>query len=134
MLLIPESEIEIITSRSSGPGGQSVNTTNSRVSLRWNLMSSQVLDDEQKKRCSKKLKNRLSHAGDIILHVQTFKSQLLNKQRAYERLVKIVTQALQVPKKRIKTQVSRTDKKKRLEDKKRLSHKKVLRQNPTSNG
>jgi ribosome-associated protein len=128
MLSIPNTEIEIETSRSGGPGGQHVNKTSSKVTLRWNLSKSSALSDEQKQICLLRLKTRINTAGELVLHVEAFRSQVMNRQRAYERLHELVNDALTPRKKRIKTHVSEGAKARRVEAKKRRGQLKKLRQ------
>lgn len=131
MVQIPKSEIDITTSRSGGPGGQHVNTTSSRVTLRWDVTHSQALSPEQKQLVRSKLKSRINLAGELILHVDTFRSQIMNRERAYERLQELINQALETPKKRFKTRISNSAKARRLEAKKRTGTVKKLRQHNT---
>lgn len=97
-VVIPESEIDISTSRSGGPGGQHVNKTNTRVTLRWNILKTAILDDAQKQRCLSKLRTRINLEGEIVLHVDMLRSQIMNRELAFERLHELVTQALIIPK------------------------------------
>src|SRR3989338_4219071 len=127
MIQIPDSEIEITASRSGGPGGQHVNKTNTRVTARWNLLKTQILTEEQKARCLFKLKSRINSEGELILHVDLLRSQILNRELALERLHELVTQALIIPKKRVKTKPSRASKMRRLEQKKRTGLQKKQR-------
>ncbi len=128
MLSIPHTEIEIETSRSGGPGGQHVNKTSSRVTLRWNVKKSVFLTQEQKEICLVRLKTRINIAGELVLHVDSFRSQLMNRQYAYKRLHELVHEALIPPKKRVKTKVSEGAKRRRVEAKKKRGLLKKLRQ------
>lgn len=125
---IPESEIEISTSRSGGPGGQHVNKTNTRVTLHWNLLQTSILSEEQKQRCLAKLHARVNSEGEIVLHVDLLRSQIMNRELAFERLNEMVTQALIIPKKRFKTKPSKASKARRLDAKKKVGLQKKMRQ------
>ncbi len=127
---IPKSEIDIETSRSGGPGGQHVNTTSSRVTLRWHVANSTALTDEQKERCSHKLKNRINLKGELVIHIDTFRSQVMNREFGYERLEQLVEQALIVLKNRIKTKATRGSKARRLDAKQQHGSQKKLRRPP----
>lgn len=87
---------ERIFSRSSGPGGQHVNKTSTRVQLTFNILASR-LDDMQKKRLLRKYKN-----GFIRVENQETRSQTQNTRLAYDHLLKLIESALFVPKKRKK--------------------------------
>ena len=80
-LVIPSRELKWRFSRSSGPGGQKVNKTNTRVEIIFNIEESKVLNDYQKKVLTKKLKNKLVN-NCICLAVQEERNQLLNRQIA----------------------------------------------------
>ena len=64
-LVIPRSELEFRTSRSSGAGGQHVNKTSSRVEISWNIAQSKALSDEQRELLIAKLPSRISEEGAI---------------------------------------------------------------------
>jgi len=118
-IAIPYHELEITTSRSGGPGGQHVNKTESRVTVRWNVLETSVLSERLKERVLKNLESRLTVDGDLIIHNSESRSQLQNKRNALAQLAAIVSKALFVPKKRIKTKVPKKAKEKRLRKKKR---------------
>lgn len=102
-LSIPNAELEYAASRSGGPGGQNVQKTSSRVTIRWNISQSPSLDEHMRTRLLHRLANRLVGEGEIILHVDSERSQLQNKMIARERLAEVIKRALHIEKKRIKT-------------------------------
>jgi len=126
-IVIPGRELEITASRAGGPGGQHVNKTSTRITVRWNINQTKALDEVEKFRVLNKLKNELTADGDLIIHAGSARSQLQNKKAALEQLAKRVYKALQVPKKRKKTKVSKTAKETRLKEKKQRSKIKQMR-------
>ena len=117
-LSIPEDELIITASRSSGPGGQNVNKVATKITLRFNIIKTTFFTDEQKDRIRKKLKNIINKEGCIVLHEETRRSQAANRTRIIEKFSAMIARALVVPKKRVPTRVSRAQKKRRLEEKK----------------
>ena len=79
---VPRSELEYRASRSSGPGGQHVNTASTRIELLWNLEESRVLSDEQRARLRTRLASRLDSMGNVRVVASTRRSQQQNKQAA----------------------------------------------------
>ncbi len=126
-VVIPRHEIEITASRAGGPGGQHVNKTSTKITLRWNVHTTNVLSDAQKERVSNKLSSRLTVDGDLIVHSGASRSQQQNKEAALKQLAKMVSEALHIPKKRMKTRVSKAKKEERLKDKKHRSRIKKMR-------
>lgn len=116
-LVIPEYELEITTSRAGGPGGQHVNKTDTRITVRWNVKTTTVLTDEQKNRVLLNLASRLTEDGDLIIHNNETRSQVQNKKLALDQLAREVRKALHVPKKRMKTHISKSAKESRLQAK-----------------
>ena len=126
-IVIPEHELEITTSRSGGPGGQHVNKTDTRITVRWNVIKTTALTDMQKERVLQNLHSRLTHDGDLIINNSASRSQQQNKEAALERLATEVRKALYVPKKRMAKRVSRAAKEVRLAGKSHHSDIKKMR-------
>ena len=118
-ITIPDHELEITASRSGGPGGQHVNKSNTRISVRWNIKNSAALDYEQKERILQKLQSEVTSDGEVIIHSSASRSQEQNKRSALAHLADKIRQALYVPKKRMKTRVPKAIKTARLESKTR---------------
>jgi ribosome-associated protein len=95
---IPAHELEITASRSGGPGGQHVNKTSSRITVRWNLRNTQALTDAQKLHVMERLQSEITSDGDILVSNSTSRSQTQNKQLALDNLAQKIRQALHVPK------------------------------------
>lgn len=126
-LIVPEHELVITTSRASGPGGQHVNKTDSRVILHWNVYKTTILTDAQKERIFQKLKSQINEEGNVTISCGTTRSQIQNRRLAYQQLIEKITKALHVPKKRIKTGLPENIRQKRLELKRKRSEIKKLR-------
>jgi len=118
---IPLAELEYRASRSSGPGGQHVNTSSTRIELVWDITTSTALDDEQRSRLLTRLAPRLDSAGRLRLVSGAFRSQLRNREAVTERLQTVVAAALAVPKRRKRTRIPAAAKAARLEAKRRRS-------------
>lgn len=126
-IIIPENELEITASRSGGPGGQHVNKTSSKITVRWNVKTSNALSDEQKARVLEKLGAKLTIDGDLIVHNSSTRSQEQNRKFALDKLADEIKKALYVSKKRMATRISRSGKEARLQSKSRRSMTKKLR-------
>jgi ribosome-associated protein len=126
-IMIPEHELEISASRSGGPGGQHVNKTSSKITVRWNVPSTAAFDDHLKQRLLSKLAGILTSEGDLIVHNSTSRSQQQNKQAALANLAQRIRDALTEPKKRMKSKLPKAAKESRLESKKRHSSIKKMR-------
>lgn len=127
MYLVP-TEIEYLSTRSQGPGGQHVNKTNSCIQLRFSIAQSNF-PDEIKEKFIEKLQTRLIQNDIIQIRVETERDQKSNKDRAYKKLVEMLVTALFEPKKRSKTKPTRSSVRKRLDSKKTRSDIKKSRSN-----
>lgn len=127
---IPEAELTFRTSRSSGPGGQSVNTSDSKVELRWSVEGSAALDETQRARLVERLGSRLTADGVLVLTSSDHRSQLRNREAVVARLRSIVGEALEPPKVRRRTRPSRGSQERRLRSKTQRSEIKRLRRPP----
>ena len=115
---LPESEMTWRFSRSSGAGGQHVNTTDTRVELTWSLTGTTVLTAEQKEIAARRLRSRLVD-GAITVVSSRFRSQHRNREAARVRLEELVTQSVVPPKPRRPTRRTRASVERRLDAKKR---------------
>ena len=121
---IPRSEIELRFSRSSGPGGQHAQKSDTRVEAIFDVESSAALSDVQKRRV-------VARAGPVLRAVaQDERSQWRNRELATERLVDTLREALRVPRRRRPTKPTKASVEKRLERKRRRSDVKRLRRPP----
>jgi ribosome-associated protein len=121
---VPRSEIELRTSRSSGPGGQHAQKSETRVEAVFDVASSTALSEAQKRRV-------VAKAGPVLRAVaQDERSQLRNKELATERLVTALREALHVERRRVPTKPSAAARERRLDEKKRRGETKRLRRPP----
>jgi ribosome-associated protein len=121
---LPLAEIEIRASRSSGPGGQHANVTESRIEASLDVESSAALSDDQKRRIAERAGSRVTAVA------QDARSQARNRELALERLAAKLAAALERPKRRRPTKPSRAARERRLEQKRRRSQRKAERRPP----
>jgi ribosome-associated protein len=120
---IPRSEIELRFSRSSGPGGQHAQKSDTRVEATFDVENSAALSEAQKRRV-------IAKAGPVLRAIaQDERSQWRNRELATERLVEALREALRVPRKRKPTKPGKAAKERRLEAKRRRGQVKRLRRN-----
>jgi ribosome-associated protein len=126
-LVIPEGELRWRFSRSSGPGGQHVNTTDSRVELSFDVARSAALGPVQRSRAVEWLGRRLVD-GVLTVRASSRRSQLLNREAARERLAATLATAIAPPQPtRRRTAPSRAAVERRIAEKKRRARTKQLR-------
>lgn len=123
--VIPDGDLTWRFSRSSGPGGQHVNTTDSRVQLSYDLLGSDAFPDPTKERLVARL------GAEVTVSASEHRSQHLNRRAAEEKLVERLQQALAPPPARRRpTKPTRGSQRRRLEGKKRRGETKRLRGRP----
>jgi ribosome-associated protein len=121
---LPLSEIELRTSRSSGPGGQHANVTASRVEASFDVRASRALDDQQRQRI-------MSRCGPVVRAVaQDTRSQARNREVALERLRSRLASALSVQRPRRATRPPAAARRRRVESKRRRGELKRQRRRP----
>ncbi len=126
-LAIPESELVFTASRSSGPGGQHVNKTSTRVALLFDLAASPRFTAAQKERIREKLGGRVNREGVLRVSAQRHRSQAANRRWAMERFAMLLRQALAQQPERRPTAVPGGAKRRRLEEKRQRGKSKFLR-------
>lgn len=129
-VLIPEHELHWRFSRSSGPGGQHVNTTDTRVELSWDVARSTALGPHLRERALDRLGSRLN-GGVLTVSASEERSQLRNRESAEAKLIDAVAQAVAPPPRaRRATRPSRGAVQRRIDQKKRRSDVKRDRRRP----
>jgi len=111
-------ELGYRTSRSSGPGGQHVNKTESRVELLWNLRTSECLNAAQKSMVYKRLHARISAEGWLIMGCEKHRSQHRNREEVTLRFFSLLQASLVPPKQRKASSPTRSSIEKRISNKK----------------
>ncbi|MGH7533921.1 MAG: alternative ribosome rescue aminoacyl-tRNA hydrolase ArfB [Gemmatimonadales bacterium] len=127
---VPRAELEFRVSRAGGPGGQHVNTSSSRVELRWDITGSIALTPEERARLLHKLGRRVDSSGTLRIVSDSRRSQLQNREAAVTRFQEIVAAALALPKPRRATRPTKASKERRLVAKRHRTLQKARRRRP----
>jgi ribosome-associated protein len=128
---IPRTELDVRATRSGGPGGQHVNTSSTKIELRWQPAASVALSEAQRERVVVALASKLDSEGWLRLTASEHRSQLQNREAAEARLVALLKGALVVPKIRRPTKPTHASKAKRLDTKSQRSEVKQQRKRVT---
>ena len=129
---IGENELSFTYARSSGPGGQHVNRVETRVTLRFDVMASPSLTEDQKQRILRRLATRINKEGVLRVVSQRHRSREANRRAAIERFHELLATALRPRRKRRRTHVPKAARRRRLESKRRRGEVKQLRRKPGS--
>ena len=129
-LTIPDGELELRTSRSAGPGGQNVNKLETRVTVRFDVLGSPSLGEEERRRICDRLGSRISKAGVLQVSSQRHRTQAANREAAVARLAELLAEALEPAAERRPTRVPAAAKRRRLEAKRRRGRLKEARSAP----
>lgn len=128
--VIGTDELDLRFVRASGPGGQHVNTSATKVELRFDVAASSALSAEQKARIGEALAARMSSDGVLVLQAGEFRSQARNREAALGRLANLLDDALRPREPRIPTRIPRSQRRRRREAKQRRAERKRLRRPP----
>lgn len=126
-VVLASAEMELSFSRSGGPGGQHVNTTDTRARLRWRMGESTAISGAAKQRLADAHPSWVTADGDVVITSDEHRSRHRNVEAVRARLQGAVYQALRPPRPRRKTQPSRSSQKRRMEAKKQRGATKKLR-------
>jgi len=121
---IPQNEIRFQVSRSSGPGGQNVNKVNSKATLYWDYLNSNLLDLESQIRFREKFANKITSEDLVMVSSESSRDLKRNQEICLEKLTDMIREARLKPKKRVKTKPKTSAVMKRLSDKKHQQQRK----------
>ena len=133
-ITLDDNDIQLDFIRASGPGGQNVNKVSSAVQLRFDTAGCEALSDLIRQRLKKIAGKRMTADGTLIIKAQRYRSQEQNRQDAIDRLVAMITKAIEVPKLRRPTRPSKASNQRRLTAKRQRSdlkrHRRRVRDTP----
>jgi ribosome-associated protein len=119
--IVPDHELVLRASRAGGPGGQHVNTSSTRVEIRWNVRTARNIDEATRRQLIERLGRRVDRGGWLRVVASTSRSQHQNRADATQRLRELVADALKPRKRRRATRVPRAERTRRLLAKRRRS-------------
>lgn len=125
--VLPEAELQFRASRSSGPGGQHVNQSSTRVEVLWNVRESRSLSPELRERILQRLAGRIDRRGVLRVVASSRRSQLQNRKAAIRRLAALIEDALRGAKPRVPTAPPERARRARIESKRKRAEIKRLR-------
>ncbi len=123
-------ELIFTASRSDGPGGQNVNKVNSKITVKFDVLHSAALSDEEKETITRRLASKLTKDGVLVLTAQESRSQVKNKEAVILKLETLLARAFEKRKVRKATKPTKGSVRERIQIKKKLSEKKKWRQKP----
>ena len=94
---IPDDELRLTFSRSSGPGGQNVNKVSSKATLHWAVRTSPSLPEDVRQRFLVQYGNRITNAGEVVIHSDTFRDQPKNIEACRDKLRQMILAVLRPP-------------------------------------
>ncbi|MCX6118362.1 MAG: alternative ribosome rescue aminoacyl-tRNA hydrolase ArfB [Proteobacteria bacterium] len=115
---IPDVELAFTFARSSGPGGQNVNKTNSKAILAWNIMSSKSISEAAKARFVEAYGNKINDIGEVIIASDETRDRMQNEARCVEKLMEMIQATWLPPKTRHATKPTKASQRRRVEGKK----------------
>ena len=125
---LDERELQFEYVRASGPGGQNVNKVATAVQLRFDVVNSPSLASDIKGRLIRLAGKRVNADGVLVIEAHRFRTQEANREDAIRRFVELVQRSSVAPKKRLKTNPTRSSREKRLKEKKNRGEVKKIRQ------
>jgi ribosome-associated protein len=114
---IPKHELSVTYVRSSGPGGQNVNKTNTKAVVRWNPATSEVLGGDMLARFMERFGGKLTLGGELIVTSDRFRDQIRNLEDVLSKIMAMLEEVRVAPKKRKKTRPTKGSSRRRLEGK-----------------
>ena len=127
---IPLTEFDFEYMRSSGPGGQKVNKTSTKVRLRWSVVDSPSIDEALRQRVGETFRTRITADGEFLGTSQRTRDREANRSDCLEKLAEMIRQVSTPPRKRRPTRPTRASKERRLKQKKQRSRRKQMRARP----